>query len=179
MNTEKAKNLKIAISGASGCGNTTVSNLLAETLGLPCINYTFKNVAKEMNISFSELLERAKTDYSFDKLVDSKQVEMAGKAPCVLGSRLAIWLLEEADFRVYLDASISTRAKRILEREGGELEDIKQRTIARDKDDTRRYKELYDIDNTKYDFVDLVVDTEKLLPQEIVELIIKKISEKY
>ncbi len=175
MNTEKAKKLKIAISGASGCGNTTVSTLLAKKLGLPCINYTFKNVAKEMNISFSELLERAKTDYSFDKIVDSKQIEMASKSPCVLGSRLAVWLLKEADFRVYLSASLSTRAKRIQQREGGDLDYIRERTNERDSEDTRRYKELYDIDNTKYDFVDLVIDTEKYSPEEIVELIIKSL----
>ncbi len=176
MNTKSDKELKIAISGASGCGNTTVSTMLAKKLNLPCINYTFKNVAKEMNISFSELLERAKTDFSFDKIVDSKQIEMASKSPCVLGSRLAIWLLKDADVRVYLKASLKTRAKRIQTREGGDVEYIEHRTAERDSEDTRRYKELYDIDNTNYDFADLIIDTEKLVPNEIVDLIIKHIN---
>ncbi len=176
MNTKNANKLKIAISGASGCGNTTVSTMLSEKLNLPCINYTFKNVAQEMDISFAELLKRAKTDFSFDKIVDSKQIEMASKSPCVLGSRLAIWLLKDADLRVYLKASLETRAKRIQIREGGDLEYIEQRTAERDSEDTRRYKELYDIDNTKYDFADLIIDTEKLLPEEIVDVIIKHIN---
>lgn len=42
--------LRIAISGASGCGNTTVSSLLADGLGIPCINYTFRNLAKELGM---------------------------------------------------------------------------------------------------------------------------------
>ncbi len=172
------KKLRIAISGLSGCGNTTVSNLLANKLNLPCINYTFKNVAAELNIPFAELLKKAKTDFGFDKIVDIKQIELASKDSCVLGSRLAIWLLKNADLKIYLTASHEIRAKRIFEREGGNLEEIKKATAERDKDDTRRYKELYDIDNSKYDFADIIIDTEKYKPEEIVEIIIKELKKK-
>ncbi|CEM62798.1 cytidylate kinase [Treponema phagedenis] len=166
------KILRIAISGASGCGNTTVSGLLAEKLRLPCINYTFKNIAKELNIPFTEIIQRAKTDFSYDKKVDTKQVELAQKSSCVLGSRLAIWLLKEADLKVYLFASEEERAKRVQKRDGGELSEIKAFTAMRDKEDTRRYKMLYNIDNSNYQFADLIIDTEKKSPEEIVELII-------
>lgn len=175
--TQNGKELRIAISGKSGCGNTTISNLLAEKLNLPCINYTFKNVAKEMNIKFEEIIERAKTDFSFDKIVDKKQIELAKKQSCVLGSRLAIWLLENADIRIYLYASAKKRAERILMRESGELEKVKAFTMERDKEDTRRYKELYNIDNENYDFADLIINTENLTPEEIVSVILKKITD--
>ena len=66
----EGRELRIAISGPSGCGNTTVSTLIANILNLPCINYTFKNIAKELNISFEEVLRRAQEDFSFDKTVD-------------------------------------------------------------------------------------------------------------
>jgi cytidylate kinase len=36
------KVLRIAISGKSGCGNTTVSRMVAEKLGLRFINFTFR-----------------------------------------------------------------------------------------------------------------------------------------
>ena len=39
------KDLRIAISGKSGCGNTTVSGMLAKTLGVTLINYTFRQLA--------------------------------------------------------------------------------------------------------------------------------------
>lgn len=172
------KELRVAISGKSGCGNTTVSNLLAEKLNLPCINYTFKNLAEEMKISFAEIIERAKTDFSFDKIVDKKQIELAEKQSCVLGSRLAIWLLKNACIKIYLYASPEKRAARILQREGGSLEKTRAFTMERDREDTRRYKELYNIDNENYGFADMIVDTEKLLPDKIVLMIIEYLAEK-
>ena len=69
--------IRIAMSGPSGCGNTTVSTLLAKTLGIDCINYTFRNLAVELNIPFNELLQKARTDFSFDKMLDKKQIELA------------------------------------------------------------------------------------------------------
>ncbi|MGF7108890.1 (d)CMP kinase [Treponema pedis] len=172
------KQLRIAISGSSGCGNTTVSNLLAQKLNLPCINYTFKNVAAELNIPFTELLEKAKTDFSFDKTVDTKQVELASKSSCVLGSRLAIWLLKDADLKIYLTASFDVRVNRIHNREGGDINEVKRITELRDKDDTRRYKSLYNIDNTDYGFADLIIDTEKNTPEKIVKIIIEELKKK-
>ena len=171
----EGKELRIAISGPSGCGNTTVSTLTAKTLNLPCINYTFKNIAKELNISFEEVLRRAQEDFSFDKTVDKKQIELAEAGSCVLGSRLAIWLLKQADLKVYLRASIDVRSKRIQKREGGDIEKIKADTDLRDMEDTRRYKELYGIDNTKYEKADLIIDTDNLAPEKIVEKILDEL----
>ena len=91
------KEVRIAISGKSGCGNTTVSTLLSEALKIPMINYTFRSLASETGMSLAEIIEKAKTDDSFDITVDTKQVEMAKESSCVLGSRLAIfkklWIL--------------------------------------------------------------------------------------
>lgn len=172
---DTGKTVRIAISGASGCGNTTVSTLLANKLGIPCINYTFRNLARELNIPLKEVIEQAKTDFRFDRLVDERQVERALKSSCVLGSRLAIWLLKEADIKVYLYASAAVRAERIFKREGGSLESIQAFTQMRDSDDTRRYKELYNIDNTDYSFADMRIDTEALAPEAIVEQIIAEL----
>ena len=78
---------------------------------------------------------------------------------CVLGSRLAIWMLKEADVKIYLIASDDTRAKRILNREGGDLDEIKRFTAMRDREDSARYQKLYGIDNGEYEFADLKIDT--------------------
>ena len=168
------KKVRIAISGKSGCGNTTVSKLLSETLGVQLINFTFRNLAQEKNISLAQIIENAKTDDSYDIEVDTRQVKLAMQDSCVLGSRLAIWLLKEADLKVYLYASSDVRAKRVLEREGGNLQEIKDFTAMRDAEDSRRYKKLYNIDNNDYQFADLVIDTEKYNPKEIVDLILEK-----
>lgn len=172
------KELRIAISGKSGCGNTTVSTLLAETLGIKLINYTFRQLAQEKGMTLAEVIEKAKTDDRYDITVDTHQVELAKKESCVLGSRLAIWMLKEADIKVYLIASDDTRAKRILNREGGDLEKIKEFTAFRDSQDSARYLKLYNINNNDYEFADLKIDTANFTPEMIVEQIITYLIDK-
>ncbi len=170
--------LRVAISGKSGCGNTTVSTLLANTLKIKLINYTFRQLAAEKGMTLAQVIENAKTDDSYDQYVDNHQVELALAENCVLGSRLAIWMLKEADFKVYLYASDEVRANRVYTREGGDLEEIKRFTAMRDSEDSRRYKKLYNIDNNEYDFVDLFVDTSKYNPDQIVGLILEELKKK-
>ncbi len=172
------RELRIAISGKSGCGNTTVSGLLAQKLGVKLINYTFRQLAEEKGMTLAQVIEAAKNDDSYDKYVDKHQVELAKAESCVLGSRLAIWMLKEADFKVYLYASDEERANRVFKREGGDLQQIKDFTAMRDREDTGRYKEFYGIDNNDYDFVDLVIDTGKYLPEQIVDLIMDALANK-
>ncbi|MEE1213290.1 MAG: AAA family ATPase [Treponema sp.] len=172
------KDLRIAISGKSGCGNTTVSTLLSEKLGVKLINYTFRQLAAEKGLTLAQVIEKAKTDDSFDVYVDNHQVELARAESCVLGSRLAIWMLKEADLKVYLYASDDTRAKRILNREGGDLQEIKDFTAMRDSEDSRRYLKLYQIDNNKYDFCDLIIDTANYDPEQIVSIILGELKDR-
>lgn len=172
------KDVRVAISGKSGCGNTTVSTLLAGKLGVKLINYTFRQLAAEKGLTLAQVIENARTDDSYDIFVDNHQVELARAEPCVLGSRLAIWMLKEADLKVYLFASDETRAKRILNREGGDLQKIKDFTAMRDSEDTRRYKKIYNIDNNDYSFSDLIIDTAKFNPEQIVELIIAELKKR-
>jgi cytidylate kinase len=150
----------IAISGKSGCGNTTVSKLAAGILGREFINYTFRKLAEERCMSLSEILALAENDPFWDRLLDSRQVELAHRQDCVIGSRLAMWLLPDAALRVYLKASPSIRVDRILAREGGNREEIAQFTTQRDISDHRRYMETYSIDTDDISCAHLVLDTE-------------------
>jgi len=151
----------IAVSGKSGCGNSTVSRIVAEKLGFRFINFTFHDMAREMNIRFEELLARAKADASYDLELDKKQVSMALEGECVLGSRLAIWLLRDNAVTIYLDGSLEVRGKRIAGREGKGTEKAIEETQRRDVFDHERFFQLYGIDNNDYSFADLVVNTEE------------------
>lgn len=170
------KDLRIAVSGKSGCGNTTVSTLLSQALGVTLINYTFRQLAAEKGMTLAQVIESAKTDDSYDMYVDSHQVELAKKEPCVLGSRLAIWMLKEADLKVYLYASDEVRANRVFTREGGDLKQIQEFTAMRDSEDSRRYKKLYNIDNNAYSFADVIIDTSKYTPEQIVQQILDELK---
>lgn len=171
-----SNDFRIAISGKSGCGNTTVSRLTAEKLGVSLVNYTFHNIAEEKGMDFQEFCKMAEEDPQWDYLVDKKQVELSMKSSTVLGSRLAIWMLKEADLKVYLYASARVRAQRIHKREGGDLNVKVRETEARDARDHGRYKRLYNIDNDDYRFADIVINVDRLNPEQISNIIISALE---
>jgi cytidylate kinase len=147
--------------------------MIAERLGLQFINFTFRSLAQERGMTLAEVLEKAAQDDSWDKEVDSRQVQLARDSNgCVLGSRLAIWMLEEADLKVYLTASAKIRAERILKREGGNLDEVAAFTEERDRQDHSRYMRIYNIDNDHYEFANLVIDTDYNDPIAIVQMIL-------
>ena len=162
----------IAISGKSGCGNSTVSKIVSERLGLTLINYTFKSIAHDQGITFEEVCRLAEQDDSYDRLVDERQIRLAANGECVLGSRLAIWLIEDADYKVYLNASLDIRSRRIFEREGGKIESVVRETEARDARDRDRYLRLYEIDIDHFEFAGLIIDADTASQYQIAEQII-------
>ena len=134
------KDIKIAISGRSGCGNTTISKMTSDSLGLRFINFTFRTLAKEHGLEMEKVLELAMADDFWDREVDKRQVALAREeGGCVLGSRLAIWMLDDADLKVYLKARPETRVQRIINREGGDFEQVSAFTQYRDSQDHERY----------------------------------------
>ena len=168
--------MRIAISSKSGCGNTTVSTEVAKRLNYKLINFTFRQMAAERGVDFWDFCRMAEEDDNIDRELDKRQVDMAMAEPnCVLGSRLAIWMLKKADLKVYLEAEASTRARRIHRREGGSLEDKIKETEGRDKKDSERYKRIYGIDNSDTSVADLVIKTDDKSPEEIVDIIISHI----
>ena len=70
-----SNNLIIAISGKSGCGNSSVSRIVAERLGLKLINYTFHDIAegrgfkkiKRRNIPYIKALRETENRDSRDR----------------------------------------------------------------------------------------------------------------
>jgi cytidylate kinase len=179
MKNDSFAEARIAVSGKSGCGNTTVSRLVSELLGLRFINFTFRSLAAERGISLEEALKRAAEDDSWDREVDRRQLDLAREdGGCVLGSRLSIWMLEEADLKVYLRADPVIRSRRIAAREGGSIAAVAAFTAERDRQDRERYLRIYNIDNDDYGFADLVVDAGALDPQGIADLIIARLAEK-
>jgi cytidylate kinase len=149
--------------------------VVAEKLGLRFINFTFRSLAREKSLTLKEVLALAAKDDWWDKEVDRRQVSLAREGGgCVLGSRLAIWMLPEADLKVYLYAGLETRALRIIKREGGVLEEAAAFTAERDRQDRERYLRLYNIDNDNYAFADLVIDVTSLSPEEIASRIAKR-----
>ncbi|MBN1523520.1 MAG: cytidylate kinase family protein [Spirochaetales bacterium] len=156
-----SNNRIIAISGQSGCGNSSVSKIVAEQLHLRFINYTFHDMADELKMPFPDLMKAAEQDSQYDLELDRKQVAFALRGECILGSRLAIWLLKDLAVKIYLDASVEIRSQRIAAREQKPFKTALKETAERDQRDHDRFMKLYSIDNDRYDFADLIINTEE------------------
>jgi CMP/dCMP kinase len=169
--------LRIAISGKSGCGNSTVSRIVAQRLGLRVINYTFKDLAKDRGMSFEDVCRLAETDPQYDLTIDRMQVQLADQGGCVLGSRLAIWLLRDSAFTVYLRAPLEVRAARIAKREGKDPAVALRETDDRDRRDADRYARLYGYYVDRFEFAVLVVDTETLTQEQVAQEIVAHAAE--
>src|SRR6202047_3125528 len=110
--------LKIAISSHSGCGNTTATNNVGTTLGLEVVNYTFRDLAQDLDLPFEQIQQQAAKSRIYDFLTDLKLMRASLRSRVVVGSRLAGWLVE-ADLRVWLHAPLEARAKKIFQRDTG------------------------------------------------------------
>ncbi|MFH0971048.1 MAG: cytidylate kinase family protein [Candidatus Micrarchaeota archaeon] len=166
--------MKIAVSGLSGCGNSTACLAVAKALRLKSINFTFRDLAEELGMDFEDLAEKRKQDRGYDLLLDKMQLGLYGRElDAIMGSRLAIWLAD-ANLRVWLDAPLEIRAKRIAKRETKSFEDAFDRTKRRDIEDRKQYLRLYGIDILEHDFADLILDAEKFNALQIARKIISE-----
>jgi CMP/dCMP kinase len=166
--------LRIAISSHSGCGNTTATDNVGRTLRLDVVNYTFRDLARDLDIRFEEVQQKADESRVFDFLTDLKLMRASLQPRVVVGSRLAGWLVN-ADLRVWLHAPLETRAKRIHQREPDKhasYESVLYRTLRRDEQNRKRYLEVYGIDiNDRSDF-DIIINTELLTAEQVSSLIV-------
>ena len=105
------------------------------------------------------------------------QVRLAEQGGCVLGSRLAIWLLRDTAFSVYLRAPLEIRAGRIARRESTDPAATLAETDERDRRDRDRYSRLYGYDIDKFGFAALVVDTASMSQEEVAEEIVAHAAE--
>ena len=183
-------NMKIILGGIPGSGKGTVAKLLAEKYNLK--NYSVgglrRDIAKSKNITIEQLnkIDEAQLDYNktSDKLVDDFQKELSKKDNFIIDGRLSAIFIPNADLKIYLDADLNERAKRIFENKRPEesflnIEETKNKILEREKSDSKRYNKIYgitDYKNKKY--YDLILNTTNKTPEEISKIIKKEISKK-
>ncbi|MBM3382323.1 MAG: cytidylate kinase [Betaproteobacteria bacterium] len=166
--------MRIAISGHSGCGNTTATTNVGQALGLKIVNYTFRDLARELEMSFDDLHKQAPTNFIFDYLTDLKCIRSALTENIVLGTRLAAWLMD-ADLRIWLHAPLEERARRINKREtekAATYESVLYKTLKRDEQNRKRYLQLYGLDIHDHSDFDITINTDKLTAEQVSSLIV-------
>lgn len=165
----------VTISGPAGSGKSTAAAALAEALGYDHVSGgdIFRDLADERGLTPLELNRQAEEDEAIDRDLDRRLRETAAaRDDLVLESRLAGWMAgEHADFRVWLDAPLEIRARRIAEREDKPIDLAREETRARATSEAKRYREYYGIDIEELSIYDLVLNTARLDPDGVVEAV--------
>ena len=173
--------MRITISGPPGSGKTTACSKLSETLGLEAVVFgkIFRELAAEQNLSLGELGAIAEKDPSIDKMIDSRILDIArANEDIILESRLSAYMCARNGIpalKIYLDASPDVRMARIGLREGETEEEARAKTIDRQRSEAKRYKMYYDIDIEDLSVYDLIVNTDELDPDQVVEKILEAV----
>lgn len=171
----------ITISGTPGSGKSTVAELLEDKLGIKYVysGMLFREQAKKYNMSLEEFGKYCEENSEIDKELDNRQIEIIKKGDVILEGRLAGWLAYQNNipaFKVALDTDLETRARRIVNREKGSIEQRKKEILERERSEALRYKNYYNIDLEDKSIYDVFIDSGDKTPEEIVEIIIKKIN---
>jgi predicted cytidylate kinase len=169
--------MMITIGGPPGSGKTTVAKLLSQKLdmALVVIGEIFRSLAKEKGYTLSEFGEIASSDHSIDIELDKRTIEKARQDNLVLEGRLAGVMLQKNDipsFKIWLDADITERAKRIAQRDGGEIEDVISLIRKREQCELDRYQEIYGVKLTDKNIYDLIIDTTDISSEKVVDIIL-------
>ena len=170
--------MRITISGPPGSGKTTACSKLSEKLGLEAVVFgrIFRELAAEKHLTLGELGDIAEQDPSIDRMIDSKILEIAREKPdVILESRLSAYMLSRHGipaFKIYLDASPDVRMARVGIREGETFEEACAKTVERQKSEAKRYMMYYGIDIEDKGVYDLVLNTDDLDPDQVLDTIL-------
>jgi len=173
----------IAISGFHGTGKSTVGKLVAESLGIKYYStgQAFRDLANKKKMSLEEFTKYVEDHPEIDKELDNRIVDKAKEGDILIDSQLSGHILNAiADFKVHLICSIDSRVKRMMERDKSSFIEKLNETKLREKSELDRFYKLYNIDLSDKDTInelhDMVINTENLTIEEVVEKIISKIK---
>jgi len=165
----------IVISGPPGSGKSTVGKKLAEKLSFKYISagQIFRAIAQKEGVSLLDLNKLAERVFEIDRKIDEEIYRIATtEKNVIIESHVGGWLLKGiADFSVYLNASIETRAKRIAMRDNISFHEALNQIIKREESHFRRFLLYYGIDINDLSVFDLVINSDFLSADEVTKII--------
>jgi len=154
--------LIVTISGLAGSGTTTTAEALSESLGVEMLSagQVFREEAVRHGMSLEEFGEYASKNPEIDRAIDERQAQIASKRDSlVVEGRLAGWMVDDADLKVWLKAPTEVRAERVAGRETKSPEEAEREIWERERCERERYEKYYDIDISDLSQYHLVIDT--------------------
>ncbi len=153
--------------------------MLAERLNLRhiSIGMLFRDIAVKRGVSLVELSKLAEQDPSIDYELDSLARREAEKGGVVIDGHAAPWLLKGlAHLRIAIIAGIDTRVRRLAERDKKSIDEVFHETLLRERMERERFMRIYRIDISDYTDFDLIINSERFSPNEIVEIVLQVIK---
>lgn len=171
----------ISITGKLGSGKSTVCNLLKDRYGFEIYSTGAfqREVAREMGITTLELNKRLREDPSLDYVIDDAVKKLSierAQDKLIFDSRMA-WHFAEKSFKIFLTIDPCEAARRVMLNQRGCEEfyaDEKEacaKLIERSQVEQARFMQIYGVDYYDFNNFDLIVDTTRRTPEEILEII--------
>lgn len=181
--------MNITITGNLGSGKSSVAKILKENgFEYSSTGNVFRQLAMEKGLSVEEfnkqVNEAAKRgDHSVDKMIDDTTARIGQERDkVVFDSRLA-WHFAPKSFKVFIITDIDEASRRVFHdslranSESYESQDACRKALVnRQKLETVRYKEVYDIDYYDMGNYDLVIESTNASPNEIAQEILDKMA---
>ena len=168
----------ITISGHPGSGTSTLVHLLCERRSWASLNGgdVFRAEAAVRGLPLEEFSRLCRDEPDVDRTLDDRlrQQMQVETGPEVIESRLAGWWAHKLGLdcmKVWLEVSPSERARRIVEREGGELSAALKRMNERMASDALRYDLLYSISLEDMSPYDIQLNTDSMQPDEVADAV--------
>ena len=169
----------ITISGTPGSGKSTVAKLLAKKLRYAhhSEGEYARAMAAEMGITLEELNARAERDKSIDESIDRNTIETAERGKdIVIDARLA-WHFIPDSVKILLTVSPEVAAQRIFaarrpDEQNLTLRQTKENVARRLRSEITRYAKRYQVDYTDPKHYDIVINTNSLTEEKIIDRII-------
>ena len=182
--------IPIIICSLPGTGKTTLAKILSKKYNLKFYDGgdILKETAKDLGYNIGsknfwdtkdgmKFLDQRKKDPNFDLKVDKKWIEILDKGNCVGTSWTMPWLYKGKCIKIWLSASIETRAKRICKRDRIDFEKAKEILIKRDKENKELYFKLYRIKfGEDFSPFDVIINLEKDVDEELLKELDKTIA---
>jgi cytidylate kinase len=164
----------LTVSGPPGSGKSTTAAGLAEAFDLEHISGgdIFRDLAAERDYTAVEFNKLAEENEQIDLDLDRRLYKIATQRDDVLlESRLAGWLAgNEADLRFWLSAPVAVRAQRIAGREEKPVDRAHEETIEREHSEAKRYNTYYNIDIDDLSIYDVVLNTARWDPTDVLKI---------